>query len=111
MNKGETFSYDLGHILKSAREDRDLSQKRVMELTGINNKTLSGYENNVAEPDFNTLITLFRLYGLSFDEMLNFNQSELKNDNNIIHMISALPKEQREFLYVQIRALYKKYCK
>lgn len=39
----------LGYILKSAREDNDLTQIQVMRLTGINNKTLSGYENGVSQ--------------------------------------------------------------
>lgn len=45
-NKGYTQTLNIGEFLKAAREDLDLSQVRVMELTGINNKTLSGYENN-----------------------------------------------------------------
>ena len=49
---------DIGRILKNARENKDYTQKRVMELTGINRKSLSGYENNVAEPDLNTLHNL-----------------------------------------------------
>ena len=41
----------IGEILWTAREDNFYTQKKVMELTGINRKTLSGYENSVAEPD------------------------------------------------------------
>ena len=43
---------DIGAVLKNARENKEFTQKQVMELTGINKKSLSGYENNVAEPDF-----------------------------------------------------------
>ena len=42
---------DIGAVLKNARENKEFTQKQVMELTGINKKSLSGYENNVAEPD------------------------------------------------------------
>ena len=108
LGNKKAFLYDLGHILKCAREDKDLSQKKVMELTGINNKTLSGYENNVSEPDFNTLVTLFRLYDISLDELLYASSAE---NRGIFFMISSLPKEQRNFLSVQIKALYDKYCK
>ena len=41
-----------------------------MELTGINRKTLSGYENSAAEPDLDTFARLLRLYQLSADEVL-----------------------------------------
>ena len=49
---------DIGAVLKNARENKEFTQKQVMELTGINKKSLSGYENNVAEPDLQTFATL-----------------------------------------------------
>ena len=58
----------IGEILRTAREDNFYTQKKVMELTGINRKTLSGYENSVAEPDLDTFARLLRLYQLSADE-------------------------------------------
>ena len=60
----------IGPLLKGLREDLDLSQVKVMELTGINNKTLSGYENGISEPDLRTLVTLARLYDFSLDSLL-----------------------------------------
>lgn len=48
----------IGEILRTAREDNFYTQKKVMELTGINRKTLSGYENSVAEPDLDTFARL-----------------------------------------------------
>lgn len=50
---------DIGKILKNARENKEYTQKQVMELTGIHRKSLSGYENNVAEPDLSTFATGF----------------------------------------------------
>ena len=38
---------DIGLTLRKARENKKYTQKRVMELTGIHRKSLSGYENNV----------------------------------------------------------------
>ena len=35
---------DIGAVLKNARENKEFTQKQVMELTGINKKSLSGYE-------------------------------------------------------------------
>lgn len=49
---------DIGKILKNARENKEYTQKQVMELTGIHRKSLSGYENNVAEPDLSTFAPL-----------------------------------------------------
>ena len=63
----------IGEILRTAREDNFYTQKKVMELTGI--KTLSGYENSVAEPDLDTFARLLRLYQLSADEVLGIKTS------------------------------------
>lgn len=49
---------NIGLTLKRRRENKNYTQKHVMELTGINRKSLSGYENNVAEPDLNILCDL-----------------------------------------------------
>ena len=61
---------ELGPALRLARERRELTQVQVMAMTGINNKTLSGYENGVAEPDLETLAILLRLYQASADQLL-----------------------------------------
>ena len=65
----------IGEILRTAREDNFYTQKKVMVLTGINRKTLSGYENSVAEPDLDTFARLLRLYQLSADEVLGIKTS------------------------------------
>lgn len=57
----------LGDRLKEAREKKNLKQIQVMRHTGINNKTLSGYENNVSEPDMETLQILANLYDVKID--------------------------------------------
>lgn len=56
--------------LKAARASKGLSQIEVRNLTSINNKTLSGYENSVSEPDYATLVSLANLYNVSLDYLL-----------------------------------------
>lgn len=56
--------------LKKARLNKELTQVQVYKLTGINNKTLSGYENGISEPDLDTLKTLADLYGVSTEWLL-----------------------------------------
>lgn len=98
---------NIGLTLKNARENKDYTQKRVMELTGINRKSLSGYENNVAEPDLNTFATLARLYDLSADDVLEIKPGHAslslsRLETRMLLVFHSLPEErQREFL-VQI---------
>lgn len=60
----------LGDRLKIARQKRGFKQVDVKARVNINNKTLSGYENNVSEPDRNTLVTLAKLYEVSYEWLL-----------------------------------------
>ncbi len=60
----------LGIRLRMAREAKHLTQVQVKSLTNINNKTLSGYEKGVSEPDIDTLITLANLYETSIDYLV-----------------------------------------
>lgn len=64
------MSSRLGIRLRAAREAKNLTQVQVKKLTNINNKTLSGYEKGVSEPDINTLITLANLYETSIDYLV-----------------------------------------
>ena len=103
---------NIGLPLKNARENKDYTQKRVMESTGINRKSLSGYENNVAEPDLNTFATLARLYDLSADEVLEIKPGHAslslsRLETRMLLVFHSLSEErQREFL-VQLEALSK----
>lgn len=79
----------LGDRLREAREKKNLKQIQVKEHTGINNKTLSGYENNVSEPDFETLRILSAFYEADIDELLegkkiNSSKKHLKTQNESI---------------------------
>ena len=71
----------LGEKLKYIRELRKLGQKEVADLTGINHKTISNYENNRSEPDVDKLAAFCRVYNVSADFFIpiNSNTSTVKN--------------------------------
>lgn len=56
----------LGDRLRIARDKKGFTQVLVRERTNINNKTLSGYEKSVSEPDTKTLTLLADLYEVSY---------------------------------------------
>lgn len=78
----------LGDRLRIARERKNLKQTQVKERTGINNKTLSGWENGLSEPDSESLKILANLYEVSTDWLLGrtdnpkpFNPETLTKDD------------------------------
>ena len=60
----------LGDSLRNAREAKNLTQREVSKKTGINNKTISNYENGVSSPDPGTLRTFADVYETSVDYLL-----------------------------------------
>lgn len=60
----------LGDRLRIARDRKGFTQVKVKERTNINNKTLSGYEKNVSEPDTETLSVLADLYEVSYEWLM-----------------------------------------
>lgn len=101
---------DIGKILKYARENKKYTQKQVMELTGIHRKSLSGYENNVAEPDLSTFATLANLYGVSADEVLDIggkasSDSLPQCEFQVLSLFKELDPKHQEELLIQITAL------
>ena len=61
---------NFGARLKRARIEKNVTQKEVQRVTGINNKTLSGYEKGIAKPPYKTLIALSEIYEVSLNYLL-----------------------------------------
>lgn len=61
---------NFGARLKRARIEKNVTQKEVHRVTGINNKTLSGYEQGIAKPPYETLIALAEIYEVSLNYLL-----------------------------------------
>ena len=67
--------------IKSLREDRDLRQIDVAKATGIDQRSLSNYENGKTYPDSYAIIKLADFFGVTCDYLLgvadkSFNDTE-----------------------------------
>lgn len=60
----------IGDRLRIARDLKGVKQTKVSDDTGINNKTLSGYERDISEPDIDTIKILAEYYNISLDYLL-----------------------------------------
>lgn len=107
----------IAKLLKDTREDLDLSQMDVMNKTGISNKSLSRYENNMTEPDLKTLAELCSLYGISLDGALGLRSEQSKRillspeERKLLQQFRELPQELREMICGEINALLSWYEK
>lgn len=69
------MSKDLSLRLRSARENKNLTQLQVAKLTGITNTTLSNYENATSRPDPDTLKLLAKTYNVTADYLLGLSDN------------------------------------
>ncbi len=76
--------------LKELREDRDLLQKEVAEITGIEQRTLSNYETGKTNPDSETIIKLAEFYGVSCDYLLGVNKINVTESEDIVKELERL---------------------
>ena len=64
----------IGHAIKEARKERNLTQEQLGELVGVKKAQISKIENNATDARFAAILKVFR----ALDAKINFN-IELQN--------------------------------
>ena len=59
-----------GENFRELRKRSKLTQKQVAEKLGINQSSVSDWENDVSQPDFDELKALSKLYDATLNELL-----------------------------------------
>lgn len=76
---------NLGERLFELRKEKNLSQEEVAEKLNVTRQTISKWETNQSTPDFDKIIPLCELYGISADELLkgekNNNETNEEKEN------------------------------
>lgn len=106
--------------LKTERESNGWTQEQFAELLGVSNGTVSGYERNYREPDFDTLIKIAKQLNVSIDYLLGYsdirnpyiNNTGLPDESNelvtriaelIIHSKKIMSKKEENFILTVIK--------
>lgn len=96
--------YDFGLRLKELREKRGLSQVEVARRIHIDKNTISRYERNIRNPQFDILVKLAVFYNASLDYILGIadrtniyidDMSE-KNQRIITRTIETMKEERNQ---------------
>lgn len=69
--------------LKAVRENMGMKQNEAAKKIGVKNNTLSSYESGDRQPDYNTLIKLADLYGVSVEYLLRGQEPPKSDKGNL----------------------------
>ena len=82
--------------IRDLREDRDLKQTDVAKATGIDQRTISNYENGKTIPDAYALVRLADFFGVSIDYLLGRVDMDLYTEKRRNALIENIQKELEE---------------
>lgn len=87
----------IGQKLSDLRKKKGLSQEEVADILGVTRQTISKWETDQSTPDFDKIIPICKLYGLSADELLgNIRNSVDENilDDSVIENVNQLRRKK-----------------
>lgn len=84
----------LGERLLNLRKEKHLSQEEAAEKLNVTRQTISKWETDQSTPDFDKIVPLCNLYGITTDELLTGEKKE-KNISNNIDVDNSLMAKKR----------------
>ena len=66
----------LGRKIRELRRGKDWTQEQLADFLNVSYQSVSKWETGTAIPDLSFVIPLARLFGVSTDELLGFDQSK-----------------------------------
>ncbi len=97
---------NIGQIIRKIRGSEGMSQKEVAAELGIGYTNYNKMENGVREPSVSELKQLAILFGISVDDILNYEDTiptevkiEEKRDFEKLDLINQLDEEDRETVF------------
>lgn len=71
---------NIGNKIKTLRKQRGITQEQLADSIGISFQAVSKWENNIALPDITLVPAIASYFGISMDELFDFNLEEIENE-------------------------------
>ena len=75
---------NIGNKIRELRKQRGITQEQLAESIGISFQAVSKWENNIVLPDITLVPVLASYFGVSMDELFDFNLKEIEHAVRII---------------------------
>ncbi len=98
----------IGNKIKALRKQRGITQEQLANSIGISFQAVSKWENNIALPDIALAPVLASYFGVSMDELFDFNLKEIESAMEVIteeayRFRESDPAKSREILEEGLR--------
>ena len=87
---------NLGEKLYELRKEKNLSQEEVADKLNVTRQTVSKWETNQSTPDFDKIVPLCELFGISTEELLTGKKQEEKEQKAEKEIIEEKPLTKEE---------------
>ena len=64
--------------IRDLREDNDLKQKEIAKKLGLNQSSISDWENDISRPDYETVFELCKLFNVSIYDLLGVDENTFR---------------------------------
>lgn len=73
---------NMGDLICALRKQRNMTQKDLADKLNVTDKAVSKWERGLSCPDINTIPELAGLLNISVEELLHFQEKEMKEKSN-----------------------------
>jgi transcriptional regulator with XRE-family HTH domain len=105
MCKKEVLSMDIGAVLKELRSNHELTQQQVADYLKVSQVTYNRYENNVREPNLETIYEICKFYKINILMFFVMLDREIITKENTISIIGGLMDYYIQLLGLKMRSL------
>lgn len=94
-----------GKNLRTLIEERDMTQKELAAQLNIAPSTMGSYVQNTREPDFATLRSIARFFGVSIDYLLDnqTGQTDTQKEGELLRIFRSLSQTEQDICLEQCR--------
>ena len=87
-----------GKNLRTLIEERDMTQKELAAQLNIAPSTMGSYVQNTREPDFATLRSIARFFGVSIDYLLDnqTGQTDTQKEGELLRIFRSLSQTEQD---------------
>ena len=90
----------IGKFIAECRKEKNLTQMQLAEKLGITDKAISKWERGIAMPDTSIMLTLCDILGISVNQLLSGEKTDMENDNKnneqlLLDMANEIQKKNK----------------